>query len=327
MTVAMKEERNELTKKYDSLYPLYTEKDNYKSQTEKFEQSYEDLLELYPAGSSQEGMIVLAKAIEEDTGVEFSTLSMSEITPVYTFGQITSTNPSAMGQAVYSTDYVGNRVTLTMNYKATYDQGKGLISDLDDAMTGTIVLSTFDITGSDRTVPAVTVQNVPVGSSNLFTSDSFYSGSGAQGQEGDSIVSDYDIFLTASAFESDIDSVVVGLKNDALGKTLASASSNSTETVTVTVTGTAGNYRVSYKVGASTYPVDNYYDGAVLNCGDTLDMLIMSSARQSESDKAGAKINFVNSTDKELNVKIINDDVNTPRISVGTTTGSVRIYR
>ena len=40
MTVAMKEERNELTKKYDSLYPLYTEKDNYKSQTEKFEQSY-----------------------------------------------------------------------------------------------------------------------------------------------------------------------------------------------------------------------------------------------------------------------------------------------
>ena len=60
---------------------------------------------------------------------------------------------------------------------------------------------------------------------------------------------------------------------------------------------------------------------------DTLDMLIMSSARQSESDKAGAKINFVNSTDKELNVKIINDDVNTPRISVGTTTGSVRIYR
>ncbi len=347
MTVAMKEERNELTKKYDSLYPLYTEKDNYKSQTEKFEQSYEDLLELYPAGSSQEGMIVLAKAIEEDTGVEFSTLSMSEITPVYTFGQITSTNPSAMGQAVYSTDYVGNRVTLTMNYKATYDQGKGLISYLnsatdrkytidsmsmtynetDDAMTGTIVLSTFDITGSDRTVPAVTVQNVPVGSSNLFTSDSFYSGSGAQGQEGDSIVSDYDIFLTASAFESDIDSVVVGLKNDALGKTLASASSNSTETVTVTVTGTAGNYRVSYKVGASTYPVDNYYDGAVLNCGDTLDMLIMSSARQSESDKAGAKINFVNSTDKELNVKIINDDVNTPRISVGTTTGSVRIYR
>ena len=234
-----------------------------------------------------------------------------------------------------------------MNYKATYDQGKGLISYLnsatdrkytidsmsmtynetDDAMTGTIVLSTFDITGSDRTVPAVTVQNVPVGSSNLFTSDSFYSGSGAQGQEGDSIVSDYDIFLTASAFESDIDSVVVGLKNDALGKTLASASSNSTETVTVTVTGTAGNYRVSYKVGASTYPVDNYYDGAVLNCGDTLDMLIMSSARQSESDKAGAKINFVNSTDKELNVKIINDDVNTPRISVGTTTGSVRIYR
>lgn len=203
MTVAMKEERNELTKKYDSLYPLYTEKDNYKSQTEKFEQSYEDLLELYPAGSSQEGMIVLAKAIEEDTGVEFSTLSMSEITPVYTFGQITSTNPSAMGQAVYSTDYVGNRVTLTMNYKATYDQGKGLISYLnsatdrkytidsmsmtynetDDAMTGTIVLSTFDITGSDRTVPAVTVQNVPVGSSNLFTSDSFYSGSGAQGQE------------------------------------------------------------------------------------------------------------------------------------------------
>ena len=95
-----------------------------------------------------------------------------------------------MGRAVYSTDYVGNRVTLTMNYKATYDQGKGLISYLnsatdrkytidsmsmtynetDDAMTGTIVLSTFDITGSDRTVPAVTVQNVPVGSSNLFTS-------------------------------------------------------------------------------------------------------------------------------------------------------------
>lgn len=347
MTISMKSERDELTIKYKSLYPLYTQKDDYKKQAEEFTKEYEKLMELYPAGSSQEGMIILAKAIEEDTGVEFSTFSMSDITPVYTFGQIGSTNPAALGNAVYSTDYVGNKVTLTMNYTTTYEKGKQLVSYLnssedrkysidsmnmvynetDDALTGTLVLSTYDITGSDREKEETAVRNVPVGSDNIFVSDSFLAGGSYGGAEGDSIITNYDFFLMANAFESDMDSVVVGMANDALGKTIAAASSNSTENVTITVTGTAGNYKVSYKVGANTYPVENYYDGAVLNCGDTLDLLIISSARLSESDKSGAKVNLVNSTDKELSVKIINDDVNTPRISVGTTTGTVRIYR
>ena len=133
--------------------------------------------------------------------------------------------------------------------------------------------------------------------------------------------------MMVSAFSSDNDSVVVGLANDALGKTIASSSSNSVESVTITVSGKSGDYKVSYKVGSTTYPVENYFEGASFNAGNTIDLLIMSSQKNSAEDKAGAKINLINNTDKDLNVKIINDDADSPRVTIGTTTGSIKMYR
>lgn len=343
----MKQERDDLTAKYKSLYPLYADREDYKDETEEYIEDYQNLLLQYPGGTTQEGMMVLAKSIEEDTGVWFNTFSMSDVTPIYTFGQITSSNPSNLGAGVYSTDYVGHKVTLTMNYTTTYEKGKKLIkylnsrddrkytidsinmqySNTDDEMTGTLVLSTYDITGGDREFPVTNIQTVPIGSDNIFVSNNFYSGSDYNEAEGDGIINNYDIFMMVSAFSSDNDSVVVGLANDALGKTIASSSSNSVESVTITVSGKSGDYKVSYKVGSTTYPVENYFEGASFNAGNTIDLLIMSSQKNSAEDKAGAKINLINNTDKDLNVKIINDDADSPRVTIGTTTGSIKMYR
>jgi type IV pilus assembly protein PilO len=200
-------------------------------------------------------------------------------------------------------------------------------NDAVDQLAGTLVLSTYDVTGSGRESQDVAVHNVPIGTNNIFSSGSFSADNSYNEAEGDSIINDYDIYVMANAYASDSESVVVGTAKDALGKTVASSNSNSVESVTITVTGVNGNYKVSYKVGATTYPVDNYFDGADLNVGDTLDLLIMSSSRLSTEDKAGAKINIVNSSDKQLNIKVLNDDASNPRISFGTTTGSIQLFR
>lgn len=347
MTVQTRTEKDELTQKYKSLYPMYSEMDSYVNETKKYVDEYDELMEKFPNGSTQEGMIVLAKSIEEDTDVWFSSLSMSDVTPIYTFGQIASSNPNALGANVYTSDCIGNKVTLTMSYSVTYEKGKKLIeylntaidrkyaidsmsmsyNEAEDNLSGSIVLSTFDITGSNREFPITSVRNVPVGTGNLFSSTSFAAGGVYNAAEGDGIINDYDIFVMANAYQSDMDSVVVGLANDALGKTVSSTSSNAIENVTLTVTGKNGDYKVSYKVGATTYPVDNYFDGASFVPGDTLDLLIMSSKKTTTEDKSGAKINIVNNSDKELNIKIINDDVESPRITFGTTTGAVKLFR
>lgn len=347
MNEEMKAEKDALTAKYKTLYPLYTQRDEYKKQAASLTEEYEEMIARYPANTTQESLILLAKSIEEDTDVWFSTLSMTDPIGIYNFGRVMSTNPLGSGGAVYSSDNVGRQSTMTMNYSTTYENGKKLIeylntnnnrkftidsatmtyTEVEDQLSGTIVVSTYDVAGSGREYENVSVHNVPVGTKNIFVSNSFLAGSDYNPEEGDSIINNYDIYAMTGSFSTDADTAVVGLANDAFGKTVTATSSNSVENVTLTISGKNGEYKVSYKVGSMTYPAENYFEGATLNCGDTLDMLIMSSARDGKEDKAGIKLNVVNNSDKELNIKIINDDENNPRVTMGTNTGSIKLYR
>jgi hypothetical protein len=103
------------------------------------------------------------------------------------------------------------------------------------------------------------------------------------------------------------------------------AEGNSVQSVTIVVSGTNNNYKVSYKLGDKMYPADNYFEGADFNCGDSIDLLVISSDRTGTEDKSSVKINITNSTDKAVNLFVYGDDAKSPRVSLGTTSGTVNV--
>jgi hypothetical protein len=337
-TLEVKEEKNALMERYQALYPLAQNKDQYIKETEVLNDEYDSILSSYATGTTQERMIMLAKSFEENTDVWLSTLSMSDITPNYTFGQVMSTNPSGDGGRAYVTDMVGHQTTLTMSYSSNYDNLKKLIdyintyegekftidsisisSSEEGSVSGSIAVSAYDVQGKDRTYNNVSVYDVALGNTNPFISKltSLLATS--------SIVSNYDLYVSVLPFETGKSNVAVGLNKDALNEHGLDVEGNSVQSVTIVVSGTNNNYKVSYKLGDKMYPADNYFEGADFNCGDSIDLLVISSDRTGTEDKSSVKINITNSTDKAVNLFVYGDDAKSPRVSLGTTSGTVNV--
>jgi hypothetical protein len=337
-TLEVKEEKNALMERYQALYPLAQNKDQYIKETEVLNDEYDSILNSYATGTTQERMIMLVKSFEENTDVWLSTLSMSDITPNYTFGQVMSTNPSGDGGRAYVTDMVGHQTTLTMNYSSNYDNLKKLIDYIntyegekftidslsiasggEGDVSGSIVVSAYDVQGSDRTYDNVSIYDVALGNTNPFVSKltSLLATS--------SIVSNYDLYVSVLPFETGTSNVAVGLNKDALNEHGLDVEGNSVQSVTIVVSGTNNNYKVSYKLGDKMYPADNYFEGANFDCGDSIDLLVISSERTGTEDKSSVKINITNSTDKAVNLFVYGDDSKNPRVSLGTTSGSVNV--
>lgn len=339
MTLEVKQETEELTSKYKTLYPLYQKKDDYVSETKKLTEKYDSILEDFPDGMTQEGLIVLAKSIEEDTNVWFSSVSMSEIQPVYTFGQVTSTNPSTLGASVYYSDFVGHKAVLTLSYQESYSDFKKMLEyfeknesnqfavekvsmsydEGDGQVSGSLDLAVYDITGSNRPEAAVEVCDVPQGLDNIFISRISALNAASR------IISDYDVYVAVTPYEAGKNSVKVGLNRDAMNKSVIGAEANAVQSATLVIAGSNNNYTISYKVGDKMYPAENYYDGVEFNCGDSIDLLVLSSARSSSEDKAAVKLNITNTSDKPVNIFVYGDDSANPRVSLGTTTGQVNV--
>ena len=139
------------------------------------------------------------------------------------------------------------------------------------------------------------------------------------------VVSDYDLFVAVHPYEAGKNNVSLGLNKDALGENTLGAEGNALQNITITVNGKNGKYKVSYKLGDQMYPAENFAAGADFDCGDSIDLLVISSARTGSDDKSAAKINLVNGSDKAVNLFVYGDDSKTPRVALGTTSGTVNV--
>lgn len=339
MTLEVKQEKEELTAKYKTLYPLYQKKDSYASEAKKLQEKSEKLLSQFPNGMNQEGLILLAKSIEEKNDVWFSSMAMSEITPAYTFGKVVSTNPTRKGQPVWTTDMVGHKSVLTFSYQVSYEKFKEMLEyfntneedrlsvenvsmtydEGEDRVSGTLNLAVYDITGKDREYAGLGVYDVPMGTSNIFRSRMSAIASVSN------IVNDYDAYVSVLPYKEGEASTIIGLNKDALNKTAISSEVNAVQTVTMIINGSNNKYTISYKVGDKMYPAENYFEGAEFDCGDSIDLLVLSAAREAAEDKSAVKLNIANSSDKTVNLFVYGDDEKNPRVSLGTVTGQVNV--
>lgn len=333
-----------LQTKFDDLKIKDANRKYYTDQTASNLRLYKGLMQQYGNGLDQEHIIMLLKAAELKTGVWINSASLSGISSIYTFGAVTSTNPSRYGQQVYESDEIGVKSGLTINYEGTYDQvkdfvdymnthaSKNLINTMsmsysvgEGMVKGSIQFDTFGIVGSQREYEELKILDVFVGTENIFDSETFINNY-VDGDYGQQIMTNYDLFLMLHAEGTDVDSVAVGQRDDLNGEKTLVANSNVQEKVTIRVTGKAGNYKVSYKIGNETYPEDNYADGVEFVPGDTLDLYVVSSERLSKDDLSGVELTIINTSDLVLNYKVVNDDPENPRFKLGKVTGQVIGY-
>lgn len=336
------QEEKELKDRYADLSAKSSNRAKYQSDTEANNAAYKEIVDSYNTSLRQEQVILFLSLIEKHTGVWLNQMGFSQTNVAYTFGNVTSTNPATMGQRVYQTDYQGLSSQTNLSFECTYDELKTVLlyikqygrkytldsisfsyAPTSDIVSGTMQVSMFAISGSDRPVDEIQINDVPVGTDNIFHSDTFQSVS-ADATYYDKMRVDYDLFLIMNQVGSDMSTMAVGMKGDPTGKTTLASESTGIETVEIIVTGTAaGGYKVSYKLGNEVFPGENYAEGSPLVCGDSLDLAITSKPRTGAGDATKVEVTIINNSDKALNYAIYDDDIDDPRVIVKKTEGTV----
>lgn len=334
----------DLQARYDDLKLKDANRAYYQAETSRYLKIYTGIMNKYGNGLDQEHIIMLLKAAEEKTGVWIKSANLAGVSSLYTFGNVTSSNPARAGQKVYNSTEVAVNSALTINFEGKYSEVKDFIDYLNthdnkslinnvsmtysaatEKVTGSMQFVTYGIVGGQEEYEQLVIKSVALGTENVFDSETFVSNV-AEGDYGQRIMTNYDLFLMLNSKSSDADTVVVGTRDDIDGTKTLSTVSNVEEDVTIRITGSAGKYRISYRIGNQTYPSDDYADGVEFVCGDTLDLLIISSDRVDSQDKAGAELQVINNSDLTLNYKVLNDDEDNPRFRLGKITGNIIGY-
>ncbi len=330
--------------RYTDLLAKSARRKQFMDDTETYKTEYLDLLASYKTSLSQEQTLVFLGLVEKATGVWLKQVGFADVSTVYTFGNVVSSNPGNAGVKVYSSDYTGITTSMTLSYQCKYDElkevlkyleeygKKATISDISfsyseatDTVTGTMQMSLYSIKGSDRPEEEVNISDVAVGTDNIFSSDTF-SPSVLDGTYKDRIINDYDMYLIMNQVGSDMFNMAMGMANDPSNETAITSDSVGVEEVSIIISGRDGEYKASYKIGSKLYPEEEYNEGALLICGDSLDMVMISRPRAHKDDDTLANVQIINNSDMPLNIAVINDDEEYPRINIKSTTGQVRIY-
>lgn len=338
-------EATALKAKHRDLMDKSNKQGMYQTDTAKYKDVTNAILAEYTTGLTQDASLMFIHGMENATSAWIKSVTMTSPETIYSFGNVRSTNPSSAGNAVYSTDMKGIKSTYTMAYEASYSDWKELMTYINgyyskntidsismtynsanDIVSGTMVMSAYAITGSNRVHTAPKIE-LPISTVNIFNSSSFEAGEfNTANDNGEYILSNYDYFMMLNSSTADADAVIIGKKDDTTRESILSANNNAPENVSIRFSGSNGNYSVAYKIGNATYPATDYEKGVNFDAGPSLDLLIMSSARLSSADKSGVNLTVINETDMTVNVKICNDDANSPRVSI-VKSGNVEIYK
>ncbi len=339
-------EADELKTTYNNLQLMKVNAGKYSKDTISFTDGFTELIAKYDSGYSQENSIMFLNELEEKfEDVWISQAGLAQTAQLYAFGQNTSTNPSKTGQSVYTTDYLGYSTTLTLTYAATYEEYKELIDYINtykykctidsmsasynaetDTVSGTMVVTQYAIVGADRPYSEPYISDPMNGTFNIFNSAVFTPGTDADVENGNSIIGDYDYYMTLQSSKSDDDAIIIGQKDDPTGDSVLSNNGNAMQKVAITFSGEEGDYKVQYQIGNVTYPATAYDAGASFVPGNMLSLLVISSERNGTDDLSGANVTLVNNTDMTLRVKVVNEDENSPRFILDQKSGDIVIY-
>lgn len=347
---SVESEVSRLTTYYNDLLAKEANREQYIQDTEANHAMFEEKLGEFPSNLNQEYQLEFVQGVRNNEEIAYNVTAqgMSPETAFYSLGGSNSEGIlDAEGEATegeeLTTDtstegYQCYTSTMNFTYEGTYEGVKKFVNyvaaypyrmtidgvtvsrdeEADDRYTGNMTVNIYCIKGNGReeNVP-LDLNDIDTGVDNLFTGGTA-SGSISKFAEdnGESIKSDYDLYIAVNPTSSDTSGKLVGLKS---GGTNVTSDKNESEAVSVTVSKEGDTYVVQYGIGTDRQRQE-------FDPGEDLTLLVQSSAIKDESDVNAITLSIENSTDKTLYVKVV-DDASANRIKITNRAGSVIVYR
>lgn len=208
-----------------------------------------------------------------------------------------------------------------LNYILNYND-RMVITDMTatygmDVVSGSFTLKQYAVSGEGRLQVNYLEPNLMHGTTNVFLQAA---GMGSE-ENTEEEAAGADFFLMLSQPDADMDALIFGKSNDATEETYFYTDKNAQQETTISFEGKNGQYIANYYIGNEAYSEE----GISFAKNGSINFEVISSPRVSDKDKVGTKLNIVNNTDVTLNVNILDDDTENPRVTIIEKTGVISI--
>lgn len=304
-------------------------RDQYVADTKDYYKRFDEIVAYFPATLDQEISIMFMKGAEVARNGEFSlnTVGLGRVNQFYTLGGTSNVpNGYVCSQAAFPVSYTGtyNGVKEFIDYIMAYQYRMNISSiniaynTEEDIATGSISMNAYAVAGGDREADKVEV-DVENGVDNLFiggedspTTQSY----SYDADNGAGIASNNDVKITINNANND---TAAGIVVSAGGSaTNVTSGENSVQTVSLHVYEEDGKNYAAYAIGDDNYIVE-------ITSSD-VKVYVESAERVDANDKNGVRLNVTNDTNMVVFVKVANDDTSSPRFTLGSKTGTVKVY-
>lgn len=350
---SVESEVNRLTTYYNELLAKEVNREQYLQDTEANYAMFDEKLNEFPSNLYQEYQLEFVQGIRNNEEIDYNVTAqgMNPETAFYVLGG--SNSEGTLDAAPEGTETEGTETegtdgeasagyqcfnsSMSFTYEGSYEGIKKFVNYVAaypyrmtiDAVSvsmdeqtgeygGSMTVNIYCIKGNGREeqVP-LNLDDIDTGVDNLFTGGTA-SGSVSKFAEdnGESIKSDYDLYIAVNPTSSDTSGKLVGLRT---GGTNVTSDRNEAEAVTVTVSKEGDSYVVQYGIGTNRQRQE-------FDPGEDLTLLIQSSAIKDESDVNAITLSIENSSDKTLYVKVV-DDASANRVKITNRAGSVIVYK
>ncbi|RKD34588.1 hypothetical protein [Thermohalobacter berrensis] len=138
---------------------------------------------------------------------------------------------------------------------------------------------------------------------------------------------EYDFLMSVKPTSSDLPTIILGKNDDPSKKTYVYGDNPNIETIDIYFTQKNDKYYFKYKTKYYSYPMDFNKSEEFTPKNNNISLKIYSTHRNSSEDVSGAIINLYNNTDKNVFVKIVNDDIKRPRVFINKKSGIIEVSK
>jgi len=275
------------------------------------------------------------------------------------FNGTSKTNTSNASSSTSDSKIVGAYKTeVTLNFKGVYDELISFIEQVED-YDKKIIINSISITGAEGSevsgtiildfysVPKLNNNDVlkwdyvkPSGNENPFfqsPTTSSINNETITKQDGTAVTKDEtaaatddsksDFVLYAKPKTPDLHTVTIEKGKDESKLSYIYADNAGVELVEFYFTQVGTKYYYKYKTSKGTYPKDFSKPIEFVPIGNNIALDIFSQKRGLYSDLSGVNINITNDTDKKVDVDILDDDKNKPRVKILKQIGDISVVR
>lgn len=334
---ALNNEVATLNNTYNLLAQDILRKEEFVKEIEEAKTKIEALNQKLPANLPQELIIYTINDLEKTIGVSLPNLSISPIEIVSKLNE----------DEALPNQELGIKCMINSSCKLTYNQLKKLMGYLykssdekrivlnnlvltsdpiTEELMATFSLAFYGLVAEGRTLDAFDLGNFDIKKSNVFSPIGAY-GIGEEETTHNEQTQDEkaDFFIILDPITADNTTVVIGQNLTTEGITSVHADDNKFVNVELSFYQSNGKYYYRYKAGSDTYP-KVYSEGIEFNPGNTLELQVISSQRNSQDDNSGANATIINNTDMPFNVVYFNEDQENPRLNITKIVGEVVIH-